>query len=87
MTLFFSLSELLDADVLDSLENLETDKQQLLFHIRKLCSSPAVHNKSSHTDLQEVYRSSSMFWDVSMGSQQLIQHKEMDVRGSASVKV
>jgi hypothetical protein len=58
---FFSLSELLDADVLDSLENLETDdKQHLSFLIRKLCRNPAVHNKSNPTDLQEVLRASSM---------------------------
>lgn len=55
------LSELLDADVLDSLENLETDdKQHLSFLIRKLCRNPAVHNKSNPTDLQEVLRASSM---------------------------
>jgi hypothetical protein len=85
---FFSLGELLDADVLDLLENLETDhKQHLSFLIRKLCSNPAVHSKSNHTDLQEVFRASSMLRDVSMDSQQLVQHGGMGMRDSASVRV
>jgi len=73
---------------MDSLESLETDKQQLSVLIRQLCSSPAAHNKSSHTELQEVCRSSYVLRDDSMSRQQLTQHVGVDVgRDSASVSM
>jgi hypothetical protein len=87
-SLCFSFSDLLDADVWDSLQNPDIGHEgHLGFHIRKSHKRPASCDKCIQTDLQEVCKSASMFRNVGADKNMPMQHVEMHVGDSASFRV
>jgi hypothetical protein len=76
----------LDADVQDSLQNPD-HKGHLAFHIRKSYNNPAACDKCIQTDLQIVCKSATMFRNVDTDKDWPMQHEEMHVGVSASVRV
>lgn len=86
--LCFSFSDLLDADVQDSLQNPDTDHEEhLAFHIRKSYNSPTACDKCIQTDLQILCKSAAMFRNVDTDEDWPVQHAEIHVGDSASVRV
>jgi hypothetical protein len=87
-SLCFSFSDCLDADVQDSLQNPDTDHEgHLAFHIRKSYSSPAACDKCIQTDVQIDCKSATVFKNVDTDKDWPVQHVEIHVGDSASVRV